>query len=472
MCVHLPSTFQAVFCSFASAFSTPSYANFVTLTTGWMLCQGRHTISRVIQTLGSRRRGKHHSAFYRFFSRAVWEPDAVGRILFDLMLPLIPGAQLILIIDDTLCRRSGPHFWGAGMHHDPLVSTYGRGAARWIAWAFGHNWVTLSVWVPYPWNRERGLAIPILWRLYQSKKRCPSVEYRKRTELARELVQIVAEWLPVDRKPLLAADAEYACKTVVRGLPAGWDFVGPMSMKAALFDLPVSQPLRGRHRYKGVRLPTPESVAKDPAIQWRKVPIRLYGHQIKLKMKAFDALWPTVSGRRPVQVVITRDPRGRLSDRVYFSTATDFTPFEVLQAFSRRWSLEVTFYNAKQFMGLEDPQNGWGRRPAGSRRGRKRAGPQPRGRKGERAIRRTVPLIFCSYGLVVVWYFLHGKPQEDVSLARRLCPWYRHKVEPSFADMLAAARRVLWSDQLLAHPALRRVGPNIRQLIPEWLLAG
>ncbi len=58
------------------------------------------------------------------------------------------------------------HLWG-GVQHDAVRSTYGRftSAGRHVALSFGHNWVVVSVWVPLPWAEDRGLAVPVLFRL-------------------------------------------------------------------------------------------------------------------------------------------------------------------------------------------------------------------------------------------------------------------------------------------------------------------
>ena len=117
----------------------------------------------------------------------------------------------------------------------------------------------------------------------------------------------------------------------------------------------------------------------------------------------------------------------------------------------------MTFFNTKQFLGLEDPRNGWGLLK-NRRRGEKRTGPQPRDNKGRKAVERTVPCLFYLYGLVYVWYFENGKPDQDVARARRLAPWYRHKREPSFADILNALRRDLTATtEFFMHPDESRV---------------
>ena len=459
-----PSTFQAIVLSFAPVFTAPSFQNFATLASGWVLCSGRHTITRVLLCGCGPGRRKHFSTLYRFFSRARWDTDRLGRVLLSLLLPLV-GDQIVVIVDDTLCRRSGPHFWGAAMHHDPLASSYGRPAAagRMMRWAFGHNWVVLALHVPLPWNAARGVAVPILWRLYRGKKGCPAAAYHKKTEWARELVDLVASWLPEERDLTVLGDGEYACRTVVRRLPAGAQFTGPMLMGAAVYDEPRSQPARGR-RLKGDRLPSPRALAEDGSVRWRMIRPTIYGREVPVKIKTQVCLWYSVAHTRPVRMIVTRDPAGRIEDRAYFTTDLSLSVEQVLADFSKRWSLEVAFRDAKQHLGLEDPQNGWWRRAKRLRRRKKKPGPQPKRRRGAPAILHTVPLAFCAYGLVIVWYLRHGKPAEDVARVRRRCPWYRQKKEPSFADMLGAVRREFHNARILRYPLLKRVRQNIFRL--------
>ena len=469
----IPSTFRTLFLQFTPVFTTPSFENFIPLATGWILCTGRHTIRRVIQSACGPARKKHHSTLDRFFSRAVWIPDELGLYLVNLILPLIPADRVSAITDDTLCRRSGPHLGGAAMPHDPLTSTYGRGtkAGRQVFFAFGHNWVILSLGVPLPWNPQRGLALPVLFRLYRSKKRCPESEYRKRTPLASEMVEILAAGIPKSRKLLVVADSEYACQTPVRRLPPGLDFIGPMPMDAAFFEVPGEQKGRGRRRKKGKRLPSPKALAEDPLVRWKLCSVSIYGRPVKLRVKTQVGLWYRVAETRMGRMILTRDPKGRIEDRAYFSTHPEFSVEEIAQGFSRRWAQEVLHRDTKQALGLSDPQNGWWRRPQGKRARKKRAGPQPHPRRGEKAVRHTVPLAFVAYALVVVWYFKHGVVRQDVRRAQRQAPWYRQKREASFADMLGAARREIWTARISANPVLRAVSSKIRDLLPPWLLA-
>ena len=293
---YLPSSVQSILFSFRPCFTAPSFENFVALVCGWILCPGVHTISRaIVSACAQGLADKGHSAYYRFLARARWSVDEVGRTLFRLLVPFLPE-QIEAAVDDTLCHRTGPQIFGAGMHHDAATSTYGGTGGRRASFAFGHNWVVLSVWVPLPWNPERGIAIPVLLRLYRSKKRCPKAQYKKRTKLAFEMLKLLESWLPEGRTVDLAGDAEYACRTLLRKLPATVVFTGPMTMNAALYAKPPQYTGRGRPRVKGRRLRSPKARAQKGT--WQERTLRLYGRDVTILMQTWTCLWYTVTGAR------------------------------------------------------------------------------------------------------------------------------------------------------------------------------
>ena len=451
--------------------SLPTFDNFTTLLCGWILCTGRHTISRVIQAAGAENE-KSYSTYYRFFSQAVWESDALGRVLVSMLLRLQQGPRLTAIVDDTLSRRRGPHVWGAGFHHDPVSSTYGGEDGPTVRFACGHCWVVLCLWVPLPWNADRGLAIPVFWRLYRQKKRCPAETYRKKTELANELIAQLLAVVPVAYNFLLVGDGDYACSTVVQKLPPRVTFIGPAVKDAALFAPPPRRTGNvGRPRKMGARLPSPEQLAADKSVRWKKASVRIYGREVELLVKTQTCLWWTVAGQRLVKVVLTRDPKGRIEDRTYFTTDPGQEVHEILGVFSRRWSQEVMHRDVKQHLGLEDPQNGWWRNPRGQRRNQRVPGPQPHEHRGEKAARRTAPLAFVVYAIVAIWYLEHGSPSADVRRARARAPWYLQKVAPSVGDMLEAARRDLWAERISKIATLRALPEKAAALVSGWLAA-
>lgn len=468
----IPKSLQDILLVFGPCFTKPGLQSYATLTMGWITCAGRHSISRLIQAAGDPGQKKHHSSYYRFLSHGAWCIDALAKTVFQLLLPFLPD-DITLIVDDTLCVKGGPHIFGAAMHFDARNSTYGRkaegGAQRFFA--FGHNWVVAALWLPLPWGSTRGLAIPFMIRLYRSRKTCPPELYRKRTELAADIIQIVAGLVPQGRRIYVVADGEYACKTIVKSRPDSVVFIGPMVMDAALYDLPNTKRRVGRPSKKGKRLLSPSSLASSDSILWNPLTLKIYGRQVTLHVKTQRCLWYTVAGTQRVTMVVTRDPSGRFSDRAFFCTDDQISEQDLISIFARRWEIEVAFRNAKQAMGIEDPQNGWWRRETGSERPEKRPGPNPHRSRGETAINHTLALAFASYAIVILWYLRHGNPVEDVLRVKKEAPWYLHKATPSFSDMLAALRREHWRSRFSNDADLHGLQQNIDGVLPHWMLA-
>jgi hypothetical protein len=107
----LVRSFTPFLLAFQPCFTQPSFSSFRALTCAWILCSGRRSLTRVIQS-GQLGRFKHFRAFHRFFSQARWNLDDLGHCVFQLLLPFCPEV-LTGAVDDTLARKSGRHIWGA-----------------------------------------------------------------------------------------------------------------------------------------------------------------------------------------------------------------------------------------------------------------------------------------------------------------------------------------------------------------------
>jgi len=463
---HVPGTLATVLDSFGGLFGRPTYRTFVSLVLGWVLCRGRHTITRVILAARATGADGHHARFYRFFAKSVWrgDVDELGRRVLALLLPLLPRT-IELIVDDTLCRKGGPQVFGAAMHHDAVASSYGGAGGAQRVLSFGHNWVVLSVRVPVPWAAGRAIAVPLLARLYRGKKRTPKRQYRKRTEQALAMLERVLEWLPDDRDVRVLGDSAYTCRTLVRALPEHVVFAGPVIMNAALDEPPPPYAGFGRPRLRGRRLPSPILLRKAKKSAWTPIETEIYGRTVSLLVQSVECLWWTVAKSRKVRVVLARDPSGRYADRAFFATDPTLSPAAILTLVSHRWDLEVTFRDLKQLLGLADPQNGWWRRPAGERPKKRRPGPARQRVRARNAVERTVPFVLAVYGIVVIWYLRHGHAARDVRAVRKWAPWRCRKRSPSFADMLAALRAEILRERLSAYPLPKRVREKVLRLV-------
>ncbi|MBN2574552.1 MAG: transposase [Deltaproteobacteria bacterium] len=410
-------SFAVLLQQFVGCFTAPSFVSFSWLASGWVLNLRRHTVTetvRAAQAVGA----KHISSFHRFFSRGRWITDEVGMVMVRLVVSLLdPKRPIVVPIDDTLGRHTGKRIAAASMHRDPLLSTGKRPFFHW-----GHVWVVLSINV---YCFEKTWALPVLFRLYRSKKRCvqDGRVHRKTTELARELVRLLAAALP-DRKLIVVGDAAYTNATLIKGRPRNVTLIGRSRLDAALYA-PPPQPRRrrGRPRVRGARVRSPGQRAARKDARWQRVRITVYGKTVTVRILIIDALWYVAAGGELVRLVLVRGFPGHDHDDVFVSTDPTLSPQTIIQTFGQRWALEVSFFHSKGRLGFEDPQN-----------------------RTEHAVERTAPMALWSYSLVVIWYVTCGQHLRAARLP--VLPWYESKALPSFGDMLATLRRASWLERI------------------------
>jgi DDE superfamily endonuclease len=437
----IPEPFAGVLAAYAACFQARSYATFQWLVLGWVQCVERRTLTAVALASGAVG-PRHISVFHRFFARAPWSLDAVGQVVFQQALRWLPAEQpLYLLGDDTLARKQGKCVSLASMHHDPLLST-----ARKPFFSFGHVWVVLALWVPLPMGRGRGFALPLLVRLYTGAKRggradAPSRpttgqrrqvaeaahtarDRRTKLELLGELVALVAGWA-AERPVYVVVDSAYAGRALLEHRPPHVHVVSRLRLDAALWAPAPKRRAgqKGRPRRRGARLPTPQQVA-GRCRHWQALTVTIYGRTVTTQVRPLRALWYTALRAQPVQIVLVRDPTGKRRDEAFFCTDPTADAQFLLEAYARRWCLEVTFHDAKQFLGFTESQC-----------------------QTPRAVQRTAPFALLVYDLVLLWFAAHA--HTTTSSVWPVRPWYRHKTAPSFADMLAALRAALAPSRFL-----------------------
>lgn len=398
-----------------AALTAPGFEKALVVFAGWVMSSGPHAITTaLINTDVARRR--HHEAFHRFFSRGTWSPDRVGELLFQQILRLVPdGAAVHAVLDDTLAPKKGPHVFGLGSHIDAVRST-----KKFRVFSFGHVWVVLAIVVQVPFSKRRW-ALPVLFRLYRNEKECLAKKhpYRKKTELARDLVDVLAAWAG-ERRIHLAADSAYCNDTLTRGLSSTVVLFGSMRPDAVLTAVPTAQERRktGRRRVRGKLLPKPEKLARNDRVPWLSCKAFLYGKLQSVQYKTIDAQWYRACGSRLVRIVIVRVDTGKIGIRVFFCTDPTKTVVEILETYGERWAIEICFRDLKQLLGFADS-------PA-----RKRA-----------AVERTAPFVGFIYTILVLWFAQHA--WNTPAAMPPIRPWYRHRKGASFADILRCAQRVL-----------------------------
>jgi SRSO17 transposase len=437
--MELTSSFVAMLQLFAPVFTAPTLTTFVQIATGWIVSQRRLFITEIIFSGGNIGNG-HWSRFHRFFSHAAWDLDAFALVLAKLVVSILaPGATLLWAVDDTLSRRRGLTLYGAGMHHDPLISSRNKPLVSW-----GHDWVVLCILVVHPfWAPTKVFALPVAARLYrnrqgltkgkkgQAKVKKPKADpnHRTRPQLAVELVKLAASWFPNDII-IVTGDSAYGGKSVLGQLPKNVHLISHVHSKGALYE-PAPQPepntksKGGRPRKKGARLPSMSVWAEDPTQPWTELEFDQFGLHASLAVKTIQALYYKSGGDRLLTIVLVRDRTGGRPDQMFYCTQLDWDARQILSTYACRWAIECTFENCKQLMGLGEQAN-----------------------RVAKAVERTAPMAFFLYSMVVVWFHRVGHQSLQFPLRK----WYLRKKEPSFADMLTTLRRVSYTtktDELL-----------------------
>src|SRR6266705_3467713 len=93
----LPYTFSLLLTVFRPCFGAPSYRNFRSIVAGWVHCLGRRTVTAIALASGMLDR-RHISVFHRFFTRAQWALDGLGRVLFQLAVTWLADGEPVLLI--------------------------------------------------------------------------------------------------------------------------------------------------------------------------------------------------------------------------------------------------------------------------------------------------------------------------------------------------------------------------------------
>lgn len=419
--------------TFRPGLTAPGFANFVVIASGWLLTQGTHAVTEaLVQTDVAERR--HHEAFHRFFSRGTWCPDVLGRWIFWRIRDVLGEADVVrIVLDDTLATKKGPHVFGIGSHLDAVRST-----RRQKVFAFGHCWVTLAVLVRVPFS-SRIWALPVLFRLYRTQKDCERrrSRHRKKTDLAREMLDVFCTWVP-NRRIELAADSAYCNDTITRGLPERVVLFGAMRPDAVLTEPPLATRSQkgGRPRKRGRLLRKPEQIARDGRTPWKTTEVTLYGRKTTVRFKTLCAQWYRATGTRLLRIVVVATDSGNMPYRVFFSFDASLDAPPILETYAGRWGIEVFFREAKQLLGFADSQA-----------------------RKEAAVLRVAPMVGLLYSTLVVW-FAEGVHRTTIA-APPVRPWYPHKHGLCFADVLRAARRALYGAEVLD---LRRHYDDLQQL--------
>lgn len=403
--VPVPASLMTLLAVFSPLFTTPTFRTFTGLACGFLAQSGKRTVCGMLTGAGLSRSWSHDRA-HSFFSRARWSPDDLGICVAKLVIALLvpDGEPVEVMIDDTLFKRRGKKVWAASWFHDGSAC----GPAK---TGFGNNWVVLAVCVRLPMMR-RPVAVPVMAKLVIKDTMSAS-----RLWLARRMVTRLAAGLP-GREISVTTDSAYAGEELKK-LPGTVTWTTRLRVNAALYGLPPERTgKKGRPRVKGDRLPSLAKIAAAAAFS--QVRVTRYGKRETIAVHAFTCLWYSVTGAKPVTVILIRDKSAAGCDLALVTTEKDPDIARVIERYAARWAIEVAIEDSKQLFGTGQARN-----------------------RTTAAVERTLPFMLACQAVAVCWYATAGHHPADTEARRLEAPWYTTKTEPSTADMTAKLRRVI-----------------------------
>ena len=279
----------SVLAAFAPLFTRPTWKNINTLIIGAILCRGVRRITSILRVMGLGH-VNNFSKYHRVLSRARWDSLAASKILFGLLITLLPTQwPIIIAVDETLERRRGKKIKAKGAYRDAVASSQSR-----VVICFGLKWECMTLIVPLPWC-NRPWALPFLIILSPSKKSDETAGKRHKTSIdwTIQMVRCVSRWLK--RKSwILVGDGAYACMALAKAcINSGATLISRLRLDAQLYESPVAKKKgrRGRPQVKGKRIQLKELLV-DPDQAWQTLTVKWYGGEQRIiECLTFECLW-------------------------------------------------------------------------------------------------------------------------------------------------------------------------------------
>jgi hypothetical protein len=305
---------------------------------------GRRTVSGMLCT--SAQQFTDWSAAYRLFERQRFDTEALfAPVRREVVERLSREEPLVVMMDDTLIRKRGRKVHGTGWKRDPLGPTFCTN------FVWGQRFLQVSAALPDLSVAGRARGVPIDLTHAPS----PPKPGKRASEEALKEYRIVS------------VDGGFTNRTVFRNLPHNTVAIGRIRKDANLFFPPGEEttPRRGRRRWYGASLPTPEQIRRNDSIPWQTVSAFAAGKTHSFEVKTVAPVRWLGTGDKDVRMVVVRPLAYRpkkgahllYRNPVYLLCTDPNLPLErLLQSYLWRWEVELNFRDEKTVMGVGEAQ--------------------------------------------------------------------------------------------------------------------
>lgn len=321
------------------------------------------------------------SSAYRLFNKSRIDINQLFSVLRKTLIGehLQNNTSIHSHMDDSCTRKKGKKVAGTSWMRDPLGPPFHTN------FIWGQRYVQVSISLPEDQQVVCGPSRAIPVDFYH----CPKVKKPKKTDEASlwkaykekqkqlKLSQVGCERITKLRGDLdqegfkckhliISVDGSYTNETVLKNLPERTTLIGRTRKDSVLHHLPdTSQKGVGRNRVYGEQIPTPEDIRKNDNYPWQQVEAWACGKTHQFNVKVIKNLRWRKAGNQDLQLVIIKPLSYRLtkhSKLLYrqpaylICTNPNLAIEELLQAYLRRWDIEVNFKEEKTNLGCGKAQ--------------------------------------------------------------------------------------------------------------------
>jgi hypothetical protein len=331
---------------------------------------GRRTVTGMLCT--SAQQFADWSAAYRLFERQRFDTEALFVPARREVIRRLRDEDLVVVMDDTLVRKRGKKIPGTGWKRDPL------GPPFCTNFVWGQRFLQISAALPDTdtIGRARGIPIDIThapspvkprrtapkeswddYRILQQTMKVSAVGLQRLVRLRQQLDHT--------RRLIVSVDGGFTNRTIFRDLPEDTIAIGRIRKDAKLYYPPETACRRGRQRWYGTSLQTPEEIRKDEAFPWQTVKAFAAGTTHSFEVKTVGPVRWVGTGPANARLVVIkplayRPKKGaRLLYRepVYLLCTDCSLPLEkLLQSYLWRWEVELNFRDEKTVIGVGEAQ--------------------------------------------------------------------------------------------------------------------
>lgn len=320
--VTLPETFLKFFMALQISFSKPQRRHFGVYMMGSIVCQEKHTLRALSEAVIESGAACN---LYRFVAISPWSMSDLEKRRWQLVLDTLPeypeGTYCFLIIDDSICAKTGKKMEAAGWFKGDDGKKH----------EFGHDVVTSHCVIG---EQE----FPVGLKPYFKEVWCQETKTRfyTRNELA---AQLIREFKPPEGvKVIVLFDAWYLNPTVIK------------AVKERKFNW-ISRAKSNRVFHEGQEKENLSTLAKKldrqnlPKVQVSGSSYLVYSCNLSLNTLGNTRVLVTFDAEKP-----DKRPVFLATDMIKLSAR------QVLEFYTVRWRIETFYRDVKQLLGFSDYQ--------------------------------------------------------------------------------------------------------------------